>query len=55
MKQDVRLAKNNKPTEAKGAGPSGQNNILFVKEDKPFEKENTVAAFKRTADGEILT
>ncbi len=54
-KQDVRLAKNNEPTEAKGAGPSGQNSITFVKEGKTVEEENSVAAFKRTADGETLT
>ena len=28
---------------------------MLVREDKPVEEENTVAAFKRTADGEILT
>ncbi len=32
-----------------------QNNIMFVKEDKPVEEENTVAAFKRTPEGETLT
>ena len=53
-KQDVRIAKNNEPTEAKGAGKSGQNNTMFVNEDRPVEEENTVAAFKRTADGETL-
>ncbi len=30
-KQDVRLAKNSEPTEAKGSGISGQNNMIFVK------------------------
>ena len=38
----MRLAKNSEPTKAKGAGPSGQNNIMFVKEDDPLEEENTV-------------
>ena len=28
---------------------------MFVKEDDPIEEENTVAAFKRSADGETLT
>ncbi len=51
----MRFAKNSEPTKAKEAGPSGQNNIMFVKEDKPVEEENTVAAFKRSADGETLT
>ncbi len=53
--QHVRFAKNSEPTETQGAGPSGQNNIIFVKEDDPVEEENTVAAFKRSADGETLT
>ncbi len=54
-KQDVRFAKSSEPTEAKRAGPSGQNYIMFLKEDKPVEEENTVAAFKRTAEGETLS
>ena len=28
---------------------------MFVKEDDPVEEESTVAAFKRSADGETLT
>ena len=51
----MRFAKNSEPTKAKGAGPSGHNNIMFVKEDDPVEEENTVAAFKRSADEETLT
>ncbi len=39
----MRFAKNSEATEAKGAGPSGKNNIRFVKEDDPIEEENTVA------------
>ncbi len=54
-KQDVRFAKKSEPTKAKGEGPSGQNNIIFVKEDDSMKEENTVAAFKRSADGETLT
>ncbi len=54
-KQDIRFAKSSEPTKAKEAGPSGQNNIMFVKEDEPVEEENTVASFKRSADGEALT
>ena len=27
---------------------------MFVREDEPVEEENTVAAFKRYADGETL-
>ncbi len=52
--QDVRFAKNSGPTEAEGDGPSGQNNIMFVKEDDPVEEEHTVAMFKISADGETL-
>ncbi len=51
----MRFSKNSGPTEAKGAGPSGQNNIRFVKEDGPVEEEHTVAAFKRSAGGETLS
>ncbi len=51
-KQDARFANNSVPTEAKRAGPSVQNNIMFMKEDEPVEEENTVAAFKRSADGD---
>ncbi len=36
--QDVRFAKNSGPTEAKEAVPSGQNNIMFVKEDDSVEE-----------------
>ncbi len=54
-KQDVSFDKNTEPTKAKGAGPSGQNNIMFVIEDDRVEEENTVAALKRPADGETLT
>ncbi len=45
-KQAARFAK--KP---KGIGPSGQGNIMFVKEDDPVKEEDTMAAFKRSADG----
>ncbi len=41
QKQHVRFAKNSEPSKAKGAGPSGQNNIMFVKEDDPIEEEIT--------------
>ena len=54
-KQDVRFSKNNEPTKAEGYEPSWQNTIMFVKEGDPFEEENTVAAFKRSADGGTLT
>ncbi len=54
-KQDVRFAKNSESKKAKGSGPSGQNNIMFVKESDPVEEENTVAAFKKFAEGETLT
>ncbi len=54
-RQDVRFAKNSETTKPKGSGPSGQNNVMFVKQDDPVEEENTVAAFKRSADGETLT
>ncbi len=54
-KQDVRFDKSSEATENKDAGPSRQNNIMFVKEDEIVEEENTVTAFKRTADGETLT
>ncbi len=53
--QDVKFPKNSRPTEAKGAVPSGQNNIVFVKEDDPVEDEHTVAAFERSVHGETLT
>ncbi len=51
----MKFAKNNEPSEAKKAGLSGQNNIIFVKEDDLVEEQNTVAAFKKSADGETLT
>ncbi len=54
-KQNVRFTKNSEPSKDKGAGPSGRNNIMFVKEDDLIEEENTVAAFKRSADGETLS
>ena len=44
--QDVSFTKDNEPSKAKGAGPSGRNNITFVKIDDPIEEENTVAAFE---------
>ena len=50
----MRFAKNSELTEAKGAGASGKNNISFLKEGNPIE-ENTVAAFKGSADGKTLT
>ncbi len=53
--QDLRFAKNIEPTKPKGSGPSGQNNLTFMKEDDPVGEENIVAAFKRSADGEALT
>ncbi len=37
-KHGVRLAKNSEPTKAKEAVPSGQNKIVFVKEDDPVEE-----------------
>ncbi len=49
-KQDMRFAKNSEPAKSKGAGLSGQNNVMFVKEDDPVEEENTEAAFERSAD-----
>ena len=45
----------NKPREARRSGPSGQNNIVFVKEDDFVEEDNTVAACKRSANRETLT
>ncbi len=50
----MRFAKHSESTEIKGSGPSGQNNIMFVKNDDPVEEENTVAAFKRSAEVETL-
>ncbi len=50
-KQDVRFAKNSQPTKAEGVGPSRLDNVMFVKEDASVEEYNTVAAFKRSADG----
>ncbi len=54
-KQDVRFANNSEPKEAKRSKPSGQNNFMFLKEDDTVDEVNTVAAFKRYADGETLT
>ncbi len=54
-KQDVRSGKNTEPTDTKGTGSLVQDNIMFVKEDDPIEEDYTVAAFKKSADGEILT
>ncbi len=51
----MRFAKNSEPTKAEGARPSGQNNIMFEKENDPVEEKNTVAAFKRSTVGETLT
>ncbi len=52
----MKFAKNSETTNVKGARPSAQNNnILFVIEDDPVEEENTVVAFKRSADGETIT
>ena len=51
----MRFAKNSEPSKAKGAGPAKQNNIMVVKEGDPIEEENTMAAFKRSANGETLT
>ncbi len=54
-RQDVRFANNGETTENKGAGPSGQNNTMLVKEDDPVEEENPVTAFRKTANGETIT
>ncbi len=51
----MRFAKKSEPTKFKGARSAGQNNIMFVKEDDPVKEENTMAAFKRSADREMLT
>ncbi len=51
----MRFSKPSTPAESKGAGPSGQNNIIFLQENEPEEEDNTVAAFMRSADGETLT
>ncbi len=51
-KQDVRFLKPSAPAESKRAGPSGQNDIMFVQENELVQEDNTVAAFKRSADGE---
>ncbi len=54
-KQYVRLAKNSEPTKAKRAGPPTQNSIMFLREDDSVKEENTLAAFKRSANGGTLT
>ncbi len=53
-KQDLTFAKNNDPAKTKKAVPSGQNDMMFVKEDDPVEEGNTVVAFNRSTDGEKL-
>ena len=54
-KQDVRFSKPSTPAESKGAGPSGQNDIMFLQENELEQENNTVAVFKRSAGGETLT
>ena len=54
-RQDARLSGNKAPVEKKKGGPSAQANVMFLQESEPAVAEDTVAAFKRTADGETLT
>ncbi len=51
----MRFSNKNKSVEEKGAGPSGNNDVMFVKEDDPVVEDNTVAAFTRAASGETIT
>ncbi len=44
-KKEAKFDKNSKSKEAKGAGTSRRDSIMFVKEDDVFEEGNTMAAF----------
>ena len=53
QEQGVSFVKNREPTEAVGAGPLGQNNTMFVKNEA--QEEYSVAAFDRSTYREKLT
>ncbi len=49
-KQGVMFAKSSEITEVQRAGPSGQNNITFVRRDGSVDEDSTVEIFRRSAD-----